>query len=316
MLSSEAYSYYRTVRDGRERVLRNYWYIPAALLVVLVVVGFFAGWLQLSLGPDAWGVVFIRSRGFEKTAINPAGFSWRWQRLLPRSLTLYSIPIATERADLKVRETLPSGDAYSSLVPEKPDFSIEFTISVSYRIRPEALPDLVEKEGLRQETIAAWHQQLQAEMQRQAADISLRIAGSVSGTGKADGISRAADFADAVARELPGKFPQIQFISLAPAVSRMPDPELYAKLKSAYLNMVQLKQTALTEMAPRLAAEEAAQKSALQRQETSIALLTRYGELLSKYPSLIKFLFLVKAENLTARDLQTLDLLDKLPAVE
>jgi len=296
--------------------LRNHWYIPAAFLVVLIVVGFFAGWLQLSLGPDAWGVVFIRSRGFEKTAINPAGFSWRFQRLLPRSLTLYSIPIATEHADLTVRETLPSADAYSSLVPEKPDFTVEFTISVSYRIRPEALPALVEKEGLRQETIAVWHQQVQAEMQRQAADISLRIAGRAEESGKTEGISRAADFADAVSRELPAKFPQIQFISLAPAVLRMPDFELYAKLKSAYLSMVQLKQAALSGMAPRMALEEAAQKSALQRQETSLALLTRYGELLSKYPSLIKFLFLVKAENLTAKDLQTLDLLDKLPAVE
>ena len=296
--------------------MRNHWYIPAAFLVVLVVVGFFAGWLQLSLGPDAWGVVFIRSRGFEKTAINPAGFSWRVQRLLPRSLTLYSIPIATERADLTVRETLPSADAYSSLVPEKPDFTIEFTISLSYRIRPEALPELVEKEGLRQETIAGWHQQLRAQLQRQAADISLRIAGSGDGDGKPGGISRAADFAEAVSRQLPEKFPQIQFISLAPVVLRMPDPDLYIKLKNAYLNLVQLKQTALSGMAPRLAEEEAAQKSALQRQETSLALLTRYGELLGKYPSLIKFLFLVKAENLTARDLQTLDLLDKLPAVE
>jgi len=296
--------------------LRNHWYIPAAFLVVLIVVGFFAGWLQLSLGPDAWGVVFIRSRGFEKAAIDPAGFSWRLQRLLPRSLTLYSIPVTTERADLTVRETLPSADAYSSLVPEKPDFTIEFTISVSYRIRPDALPELVEKEGLRQETIAGWHQQLRTELQRQAVDISLRIAGSGDGSGQADSISGAADFADAVSRELPSKFPQIQFISLASAVLRMPDPELYAKLKSAYLSLVQLKQTALSGMAPRLAAEEAAQKSALQRQETNLALLTRYGELLSKYPSLIKFLFLVKAENLTAKDLQTLDMLDKLPAVE
>jgi hypothetical protein len=284
--------------------------------MVLVVVGFFAGWLQLSLGPDEWGVVFIRSRGFEKTAIDPAGFSWRVQRLLPRSLTLYNIPIATERADLKVREALPSAEVYSSLVPEKPDFSIEFTISVSYRIRPEALPELVEKEGLRQETLTGWHQQFQAELQRQAADISLRIADSGDGARRGGEISRAADFADAVTRELPEKFPRIQFISLAPAVLHMPDPELYAKLKSAYLSMVQLKQAALSEMAPRLAAEEATQKTALQRQETSLALLTRYGELLSKYPSLIKFLFLVKAENLTARDLQTLDLLNKLPAVE
>lgn len=296
--------------------MRNYWYVPAALLLVLVIVGFFAGWLQLSLGADTWGVVFISSRGFEKSAINPASFSWRWQRLLPRSLTLYRIPMATERANLTVRQTLPSADAYSSLVPEKPDFSIEFNISVLYRIRPEALPGLVENEGLRQDTLAGWHQQLQAELQRQAADISLRIAVGGEGPGKAGGISRASDVANAVTEELPAKFPQVQFISIAPSVLRMPDPDLYAKLRSAYLKMVELKQTALAGLASRLAAEEAAQKSALQRQEARIALLTRYGELFSKYPALIKFLFVVKAENLTSRDLQTLDLLDKLPAVE
>ncbi len=135
-------------------------------------------------------------------------------------------------------------------------------------------------------------------------------------TGTGGGIPRAADFANAVTEELPGKFPQVQFISIAPSVLRMPDPELYAKLKSAYLHAVDLKQTALAGLASRLAAEEATQRSSLQRQEAGIALLTRYGELFSKYPALIKFLFLVKSENLTSRDLQTLDLLDKLPAVE
>jgi hypothetical protein len=296
--------------------MRNYWYVPAALLLVLVIVGFFAGWLQLSLGADAWGVVFISSRGFEKSAINPAGFSWRWQRLLPRSLTLYRIPIATERAVVTVQQTLPSADAYSSLVPEKPDFSIEFSISVLYRIRPDALPGLVEEEGLRPETLAGWHQQLQAELQRQAADISLRIAAGGEGPGNAGGISRAVDFANAVTEEIPAKFPQVQFISIAPSVVRMPDPDLYARLKGAYLHLVELKQTALAGLASRLAAEEATQKSSLQRQEASISLLTRYGELFNKYPSLIKFLFVIKAENLTSRELQTLDLLDKLPVLE
>jgi hypothetical protein len=93
--------------------MRTIWYIPAAVLVALAIVGFFAGWLQLSLGPDIWGVVFTKSRGFEKAAISPSAFTWRVQRLIPRSLTLYRIPLATEKVDLDIRTTLPSADAYA-----------------------------------------------------------------------------------------------------------------------------------------------------------------------------------------------------------
>jgi hypothetical protein len=294
--------------------MRNFWYIPAAVVFVLAIVGFFAGWLQLSLGPDTWGVVFIASRGFERDAVDPAGFSWRWQRLLPRSLTLYKIPLGIVKADLTVKTALASGEAYSSLVSDRPDFSIQATVSVLYRIRPEALPTLVEKDNLRQETLTNWHQLLQAGIQQQAIELALRIAGGPTGSG--GDLPDARGFADAVARELPGKFPQVQFIAVVPVVVRMPDPDLYAKLKRAYLRMVEQKDAALSAMAPRLAADEAAQRSALQRQEVSIALLTRYGELFNRYPSLIKFLVLARAEKLTPKAILELDLLDKLPLVE
>jgi len=294
--------------------MRNFWYIPAAVLVVLALVGFFAGWLQLSLGPDTWGVVFIASRGFERRAVDPAGFSWRWQRLLPRSLTLYRIPLGIVKADLTVKATLPSGEAYSSLVSDRPDFSIQATVSVLYRIRPESLPALVEKGGLRQETLTSWHQLLQSDIQRQATELALRIAGGAAGSG--GDLADARGLADTMARELPGRFPQIQFISVVPVVVHMPDPDLYLKLKGAYLHMVDKKDAALSAMAPRLAADEAARRSVLQRHEASIVLLTRYGELFDRYPSLIKFLILARGEKLTPRALLELDLLDKLPLVE
>jgi hypothetical protein len=294
--------------------MRNYWYIPAAVLVVLAIIGFFAGWLQLSLGPDTWGVVFIASRGFERRAVDPAGFSWRWQRLLPRALTLYRIPLGIVKADLLVNATLPSAEAYSSVMSDRPDFSLQATLSVLYRIRPEALPALVEKDNLRQETLGSWHQLLQADIQRQATELALRMEGGAASSGGT--LADAIGFTDAVARELPGKFPQVQFISVVPVVVRMPDPDLYAKLKGAYLRMVEKKDAALSAMAPRLAADETAQRSVQQRQEASITLLTRYGELFSKYPALIKFLFLATAAKLTPKALSELDFLDKLPVME
>jgi hypothetical protein len=290
--------------------MRNYWYIPAAVLLVLIVVGFFAGWLQLSLGPDIWGVVRINARGMEKTAVSPTGFTWRWQRLVPRALTLYRIPIAAQKVELTVEATLPSADAYAGLMDDKPDLTLEMKLSVLYKIRSEALSDLVERDGLREDTVIGWHQQILSEIHQQASDIALRLAG-----GAAE-FSDAASVAQAVTKELPGSFPQLQFISLTPTVTRMPDPELYARLRKAYLGMVDKKAAALSALAPRLAQEEAAQRSAVARHGASIDILTHYGELFDKYPSLIKFLFLATANKLTPKDLQTLDLLDKLPALE
>jgi hypothetical protein len=289
--------------------MRNHWYIPAAVVLVLAVVGFFTGWLQLSLGQDVWGVVWSSARGFEKAPVNPAGFSWRFQRLLPRALTLYRIPVTSQKAELALEAALPSADAYAGLMAARPDLSFTVKLSVLYRIRPEALPDLVENDGLRAETIASWHQQIQAEIQRLATDIALRV-------GEGEDASHSIDVAQAIVNGLPPLFPQIQFISLAPTVVRMPDPQLYARLRKAYLREVDQKEAAFALLAPRLAREEADQRSAISRHDVSIALLARYGELFNKYPALIKFLFLATQSKLTPRDLQTLDLLDKLPALE
>ena len=127
--------------------MRNYWYIPTAVLLVLVLVGFFAGWVQLSLGPDTWAVPFTTSRGFGKSVIGPSGFTWRWERLVPHALTLYRISLSTERADAEIRSLLPSAEAYSALMPERPDFSVDIKLSALYRIRPDALPGLVGQRG-------------------------------------------------------------------------------------------------------------------------------------------------------------------------
>ncbi len=292
--------------------MRSHWYIPAAVLLVLVLVGFFAGWVQLSLGPDTWAVVFTTSRGFEKGVIGPSGFTWRWERLVPHALTLYRITLGTERADMDVRSNLPSAEAYSALMPERPDFSIDIKLSALYRIRPSALPDLVADGGLRQENIGDWYDQTNTDLQRRASELALGMAGQDTGGQEID----PGAFGEALARGLSAAFPDLQFVSISPVVMKMPDSQLYGRLRSAYMKLVDEREKALSALVQRQAADEVAQASARQKQEATIAILTRYGELFSKYPSLIKFLFLTTSQKMTPKDLQTLDLLDKLNRLE
>jgi hypothetical protein len=297
--------------------MRNYWYIPSAVLLVLVLVGFFAGWAQLSLSPDTWAVAFTTTRGFEKSVISPSGFTWRWERLVPHALTLYRINIRVEKTDVEIKSLLPSADAYSSLMPERPDFSVDIKLSVLYRIRPDALPELVGSEGLRQENIGDWYDQMSSEIQARASQLALGLASPPAQTDEPLGVPvSAGDVETAIARGLAEGFPDLEFLSLSPVVVKIPDVELYGKLKAAYLRIVDEREKALSRLAPQQAADNALHTSAMQRQEDSIALLTKYGELLAKYPALIKFLFLTTSQKLTPKDLQTLDLLDKLGGLE
>ena len=297
--------------------MRNYWYIPTAVLLVLVLVGFFAGWVQLSLGPDTWAVPFTTSRGFGKSVIGPSGFTWKWERLVPHGLTLYRISLSTERTEAEIRSLLPSAEAYAALMPERPDFSVDIKLSALYRIRPDALPGLVD-EGLRQENIGDWYDQVNSEIQRRASELALGLANTApqADDSSSPSAADAASFAAALVSGLKESFPRLEFLSISPVILKMPDAQLYQKLRSAYMRIIDEREKALSRLAPQQVAEDALQRRAAERQEATIAILTRYGELLAKYPALIKFLFLETSQKLTPKDLQALDLLDKLGGLE
>ena len=285
--------------------MRRYWYVPAAVLLVLLVAAFLAGWLQLALPPDACGVIYTRTRGFDPEVVRPRGFTWRWQRLLPKALVLYQFDLPPRLAELPVSGSLASGAVYASLVPERPDFSYELHVAVRYRVRPEALPRLADRDGLRPEGLADWYRTADADLVRQVTETALDSA-AADATGVA---------ADLVAR-LPGRVPDLELLDIAPTVIRMPDRELYERLRTSYLAAFTARESALAAAAGRLAVLEAAALIDEQRHERSIAMLDRYGELLDRHPALIQFLFLTTSGKLTADDLRTLDLLGHIPPLE
>jgi hypothetical protein len=292
------------------------------IILALAIIGFFVGWVQLALASDTFGVVFTRTHGFEEAAIPPQGFSWRWERLVPGALTLYRFPLKAQSMDLTIKGSLPSGETYATVTAEKPDFSFEISLSVSFRLRPAALPKLADSTHLRPEGIAEYYKVLTQGMQSRALSIALAApitGGESNASGNPEAIAPFANsdvFSRLITSELPGFFPEIEFLSLAPFAVRIPDLALYERLRSVYLNVVTARENALKASAARLVTQEADQQSTRLKQEQTLASLEKYGELLDKHPGLIKLLFLTTSKGFTAQDLQTLDLLDKLNGPE
>jgi len=288
------------------RGTRRYWIIPIVVVLALALVAFFVGWVQLALSPDTFGVVFTRAHGFEDEVILPEGITWRWDRLVPGALTLYKFNLKPQSTQLKIEATLPSGDVYAAVAPEKPSFTLDVNVSVLYRIRVSSLPALAKTAHVRPEGLGDLYGTLTAEMQSAATDIALS-AGTAAG---APGLARW------IEQTLPGRFPQLDFVTVTANVVQAPDLALYDKLRDTYLQVAAARETSLTAGAGKLATQEAQAKSAEQRQEQNLTLLEKYGELLNKYPSLIKFLFLAIGTKATPQDLQNLDLLNKLNQLE
>lgn len=282
--------------------MKRYWFIPAGIVFALAIACLFVGWVQLSLPPDAYGVVFTRARGFEKAVISPQGFTWRWDKLVPGAFTLYSFALTPQSINATVSAELPSGSVYASVAPEKPDFTVQMRLSALFRLAPEALPGLAENAHLRPDGLVDFYHALSAQIQSTAIDLAL------------SGDTSPGALAHTVEAGIPNRFPQLVFESVSAAVVHEPDMALYERLKQTYLAMAAARASSLASAAGRLAGQEEQAKAADQKQQQNLSLLEQYGQLLDKHPSLIKFLFLVLGKG--SVDMQSLDLLDKLKQLE
>jgi hypothetical protein len=287
--------------------MKQFWFIVGGVVIAIAIACLFAGWVQLAMPPDTYGVIFTKSRGFEDMLVMPQGFLWRWERLIPGAFTLYRFSLQNQSADLSAEGMLPSGEVYASISPEKPDFSFEVRLSVLYRLRAETLPRLAAKDGLRPEGLSQYYATIDDAMNAKAASILL------SDTSLGDAASLdIASVSALIQKDMSAAFPDIDFVSLAANVVKIPDLVLYGRLRETYLRITEARESSLADSASRQAAQELEQKAADQKQARTLSLLQQYGELLDKHPSLIKLLFLAGSKGFSAQDLTNLDILNKL----
>ena len=70
-------------RDSMKRLL-----VALFVLVVIAAAVFFFGWVQFQIPPDAHGVIFTKTNGWEEEVVDPGTFVWRWQSLADESHAL------------------------------------------------------------------------------------------------------------------------------------------------------------------------------------------------------------------------------------
>ena len=250
------------------------------VILILAAVGFFVGWVQLSLGPGTYGVAFSKTSGWEPDVIVPGTFVWRWQRLLPTNFSLYVFEPRARQSAARITGTLPSGEAIASLLETRNAFDFDVNVVVTWRVRADALPALARDDDLRPEDLDSLATSIDSQVEQIAAEAVLGLIedrpqeislGSASASLQETVQSR-------VARARPG----IEVLAVNATRIELPDIDLYLLSRTTVEEIIRARADALI-----AAAEELADIQA--ESDRELLLLERYGEILERYPVLLEY---------------------------
>jgi hypothetical protein len=257
--------------------------IALVLLIMLAGVCLVFGWVQLTVPPGSYGVLRSKTHGIDSRLIQEGEFRWVWYALIPTNAKVSVFSLDTRTRELSANGALPSGEVLSSLEGVNLDFSYEVKGSFSFSIKPDSLVSLIAQRAIEnQSSLDSLEDRTAGEIEAFAVQRLRFYAGDEDNmTAIAQGeVSQ-------VTTDIERAFPHIENLSLVINTARFPDYALYESLRSLYDEYLARQKDTLRSDA--LSAAQNRMNSQLRFDE-----LNRYGELLTRYPVLLKYLAIEK----------------------
>jgi hypothetical protein len=255
-------------------------FVTVIIVISLGAVSFFVGWAQFPVPHGSYGVLQSKTHGLYKDVIKDGKFIWLWYRLIPANTKITVFKIETQNIPVEAEGVLQQADAYASFVGLKSSFIWQVSGTASFSTAPRMLPVLTEQSGitdqsdfddymakLRSELKPFINQRLSYYCEQQS------IIEQISANGGCKNLET----------DVYAAFPYIENFSCSLAVKQFPDYELYESAKSIYEDYIAHQRDVLNREVTVNAANRINSQFRLDE-------LTRYGELLTKYPVLLDYL--------------------------
>ena len=258
-----------------------------SLMIILIFAGviYTIGLVTLFVPAGTWGVIETKTGGVEETVIKGGTWSWtwRWERIIPTMMTIHIFKPEIYKASLEnpiKGQIFPSAREYATVLDGNPDFSFEAYYYIEFSVIPETFPDLVRK-GIKPDNIISWSQDIAKQIGTQISRIILANPSLLFDK----------DFNQKIQAQLEDnpEFSPVKIEKLIPEKIQMPDYQLYLKAKENYLKIQDLK---LQAQIKELSAKHDRNMLAMEKEMDIIKNIDKYGELLTKYPVLIQFLYM------------------------
>ena len=249
--------------------------ITFIVVVLLAGTAFVFGYVPFRIEAGSVGVLWSKTSGWDATVVAGGRFVWRWQLLIPRNATVYTLPREPRRLDLRAKVAVPSAALYADYVDAPLESHIE--LRIRYLLTPEAIVELVPL-GLRPESLETWYRDIEDRIR------SVALA-ALTSTERPPPDS-AARIDSRVRARLDEEFPQLEVQAVIPVRIELVDP-LVVETARATFEAVQAAREAV------LVAEAAAFASLTNAAEQRIDTLRSYARLLDEHPVLLDYLRIV-----------------------
>jgi len=245
--------------------------ITFIILLIFSGVIFYFGWVQIHIPPNSCAVIHTKTSGFDKNVTMHGKFSWRVEKIIPTNMTMYIFNIEPVYINLpEIKGSLPSADIYSSVIQGSPEFTYNLDLSVSFGVNIETLPTLVSEQGLKPDNIDAWYKE-------KSEIISGYIITYIKNNPETIYDSEYIQpLIDELIKE--SNLSNIVINNIYLDNVYFPDLDLYYAAKDIYHNLLE--------------AREIRDMDAINEEKNNLLILEEYGELLTKYPILIKYIYL------------------------
>ncbi|MDR3302866.1 MAG: hypothetical protein LBS86_00455 [Treponema sp.] len=248
--------------------------------LILGGAAFFFGWAQLFVPPYAYGVMRSKTHGIDPAIIQAGYFRWVWYKLIPTNVEIQNFTIDKQVRTLTTKETLPSGAEYATFAGSSAEFSYELNGTLSFNIKPESLISLVRERHINnQEDLDVFEATLADDIRLYAFQ-RLRI--YMEDERRVEELIETASVAQ-LNSDITLTFPDIEQLSVLLYTRQFPDIALYREYRGLY-------QEYIARQRDYLHTEQALQANSRIGTYIRFDDLTKYGELLTKYPMLLQFM--------------------------
>jgi hypothetical protein len=255
-------------------------FVTLIILIAVGALGFFAGWAQLSVPHNTYGVLRSKTHGLHANVIKGGDFTWLWYKLIPNNTDIAVFDIKGQTVQVAASGELPQAETYSAFVGLKAGFSWQVSGSVSFSIDPGALPQLVDSLSiLNQSEFDNYVLQLRLQL---TPFIEQRLTYYCEQPEALTQINADSAY-EPLSADIQAAFPHISGLSCSLSVKRFPDYNLYNSAKAMYDDYISHQREILNAQINENAAGRI--KSQFRLDE-----LARYGELITKYPLLLDYL--------------------------
>ncbi|MDR2392567.1 MAG: hypothetical protein LBD93_00175 [Treponema sp.] len=254
-----------------------------AACIILSIIGgmaLFFGWVQLMVPPGSYGVLRSKTHGLDPGIIRAGAFRWVWYTLIPTNAEIQVFTLDRVSRSSRIQDRLPSGKEYASFAGFTFDFAYTLWITLSFTIKPDFLVTLTDtRHILDQAGLDAFEADLAAEIETFTIQ-RLRI--YTTDLAKLEELLGSGSI-EALEEDIERAFPDIENLTCSIMTRDFPDLNLYQQFRTLYTGYLAKQQEYIH-------SEPSLQPKTRMLTQIRFDDLTRYGELLTKYPILLQYL--------------------------